>query len=129
MEERLCALEIGRLLAKGAIQHAAFAPDQYLSSYFLIDKTSGGKRFILNLKALNKFVSAPHFKMEDLKTAISLISRNCFMSTIDLEDSYFLIPVSTLHRKYLRFPFGEKSLNSVHYLLAYHRPRIYLQNY
>lgn len=46
VEERLCALEIGRLLAKGAIQHAAFAPDQYLSSYFLIDKTSGGKRFI-----------------------------------------------------------------------------------
>lgn len=108
VEERLCALEIGRLLAKGAIQHAAFAPDQYLSSYFLIDKTSGGKRFILNLKALNKFVSAPHFKMEDLKTAISLISRNCFMSTIDLEDSYFLIPVSTLHRKYLRFSFRGK---------------------
>lgn len=51
VEERLCALEIGRLLAKGAIQHAAFAPDQYLSSYFLIDKKDEHINF-LELKAV-----------------------------------------------------------------------------
>lgn len=108
VERKLCAIEINRLLAKGAIQQAVFTTDQYLSSYFLIDKSSGKKRFILNLKSLNKFVFAPHFKMEDLKTAIRLISPNCFMATIDLEDSYLLVPVNASHRKYLRFSFQGK---------------------
>lgn len=103
-----CTNEIDRLLKKGAIQRVAFRPDQYLSSYFLIDKASGGKRFILNLKSFNRYVFAPHFKMEDLKTAIRLISPNCFMATIDLEDSYLLVPVNILYRKYLRFSFQGK---------------------
>lgn len=43
--------------------------------------------------------------MEDLGTAIRLISPNCFMATIDLEDSYFLVPIHEDYRKYLRFSF------------------------
>ncbi|XP_046744290.1 uncharacterized protein LOC124410169 [Diprion similis] len=46
---------------------------------------------------------APHFKMEDKKTAIRLMRKDMFMATIDLKDSYFLIPVDKSSRKYLRF--------------------------
>lgn len=53
--------ELNRLLSKGAIELVNFSPDQYLSSYFLRDKPSGAKRFILNLKSLNSYVDAPHF--------------------------------------------------------------------
>ena len=62
-------------------------------------------RFILNLKKLNKFITAPHFKIEDMKIALKLLTRSCFMTKIDLKDGYFLIPVHKKHKKYLRFSF------------------------
>ena len=31
-------------------------------------------RFILNLKKLNKFITAPHFKIEDMKIALKLLT-------------------------------------------------------
>lgn len=44
--------------------------------------------------------------MEDLRAARNLISRNAYMSTLDLKDAYFLIPISIPSRKYLRFRFN-----------------------
>lgn len=76
---------------------------QFISSYFLVPKPDGKSRFILNLKRLNK---TSHFKMEDIRTAIKLITRNSFMCTIDLQDAYFLVPVAKESRKYLRFSFN-----------------------
>lgn len=105
LEQSFCKKEIERLLDKGALCRVNFKPEQYLSSYFLVNKSSGGKRFILNLKSINKYVIAPHFKMEDLSTATKLISPNSFMATIDLEDSYLLVPVHVSCQKYLRFLF------------------------
>ncbi|XP_067215712.1 uncharacterized protein [Linepithema humile] len=73
-EEQRCSQEIARLLTKGAIEPTVDCEGQYLSSFFLIEKPSGGYRFILNLKGFNRFIHAPHFKMEDWKTVIRLIS-------------------------------------------------------
>lgn len=42
--------------------------------------------------------------MEDLGTAARLMSQNYFMATIDLEDSYFLVPIHKDYRN-LRFSF------------------------
>ena len=63
-------------------------------------------RFILNLKNLNKFMDPPHFKIEDMKTALKMLSRDCFMTKIDLKDAYFLIPIREKDRKFLRFCFN-----------------------
>jgi hypothetical protein len=68
-----------------------------------VPKPNGDKRFILNLKCLNKFVDTKHFKMEDYRTAAKFITKNCYMACIDLRDAYFLLPVHESHRKYLRF--------------------------
>lgn len=81
---------------------------QYLSSIFLVPKPNGKKRFILNLKSLNKFIVTSHFKMEDLRTTIKLISKNSFLCTIDLKDAYFLLPINIEYKKYLRFTFHDK---------------------
>lgn len=94
------------LLDKGAVSKCLPSKNQFLSSYFLVDKPNGGKRFILNLKKLNKFVKTSHFKMEDMKNVIRLIYPHCYMATIDLKDSYFLISVNEKYRKYLRFKFN-----------------------
>lgn len=104
--------EINNLILKGAISKVKPCRGQFLSSYFLVDKSNGKKRFILNLKKLNEFIDPPHFKMEDLKTAIRLISPRCFMTSIDLEDAYTLISVHPDFRKYLRFQFGGQLFES-----------------
>ena len=43
--------------------------------------------------------------MEDTRTVIKLMTRNCFMATLDLEDAYLTVPVRQNSRKYLRFVF------------------------
>ena len=58
---------------------------------------------ILNLKKLNKFVAYHHFKVESLKHVISIIRQNCFMASVDLNDTYYSVPIHQDHQKYLKF--------------------------
>lgn len=76
---------------------------EYISNIFIRPKKDGSFRLILNLKQLNESVEYHHFKMENLKNAITLMTPNCFMASIDLKDAYYSVSVSESHRKYLRF--------------------------
>lgn len=76
-----------------------------MSTYFLRPKQNGEDRFILNLKGLNTFINPPHFKLEDLKTAIGLMTDHCFMTSIELKDGYLHIPIDKKHKQFLRFEF------------------------
>lgn len=96
---------INNLAKIGAIVKCKPCQGQFLSPYFLRPKSNGDDRFILNLKNLNKFLTAPHFKLEDMKTALRLMHKNCFMSVMDLQDAYLMVPVANEHRKFLRFCF------------------------
>ena len=96
------------LLEKGVITPVQPCEDQFVSPIFLEPKPDGSFRLILNLKALNKFLTAPHFKLEDSRTAQRLMRPNCFLATLDLKDAYYLVPVAHEHRKYLRFLFRER---------------------
>lgn len=97
---------IQELLQKGAINKVKPCKGQFISKIFLTPKPDGSQRFILNLKQLNNYITPGHFKMEDHKTVIKLINKNCFMATLDLKDAYFLLSVNKAHRKYLRFLFN-----------------------
>lgn len=95
--------EINNLIDIGAIRECEPCRGQFLSSIFLIKKSNGKNRFILNLKNLNHFVHAPHFKLEDYRTAMKLVNRDDYMCSIDLKDAYFSITIHEDYRKYLRF--------------------------
>ncbi|KAJ8721080.1 hypothetical protein PYW08_006545 [Mythimna loreyi] len=41
--------------------------------------------------------------MEDLGTAVALVSPGDFIAKIDLKESYLLVNINSDHRKYLRF--------------------------
>lgn len=99
------SVAIQNLLNLGAIIPCSPLSDQFISKIFLAEKPNGGKRFILNLKPLNKFIATDHFKMEDYRTASKIIPRDGFLATIDLKEAYLLIPIHPEHRKYLRFQF------------------------
>lgn len=98
---------ITRLIDIDAIQIHKPDGDNFLSPIFLVPKSNGDKRFILNLKQLNKFVETHHFKMEDYRTVTKLMTRGCYMASIDLKDAYFLLPVHKSFRKYLCFQYRD----------------------
>ena len=104
-EQVLVGKVIEDLLEKGAISKCQPIKDQFISPFFLIDKPNGDKRFVLNLKKLNEFIIAPHFKMENIRSVLKLLTRKCYMASLDLKDSYFLVPIAQKHKKYLRFAF------------------------
>ncbi|KAI8441961.1 hypothetical protein MSG28_005632 [Choristoneura fumiferana] len=108
-------LAIQNLKDLGAITICSPSRDQYLSKIFLTPKPNGAKRFILNLKNLNKFVEKAHFKMEDYRTAARIIPKGGFMATIDLKEAYLLIPIAKPDRRYLRFQFEHENLQLVTY--------------
>ncbi|KYQ60121.1 Gag-Pro-Pol polyprotein, partial [Trachymyrmex zeteki] len=107
-EKSNCFQEIIKLHSKGTIEPVTDCESQFLSTFFLIEKPSGGWRFILNLKILNEFIIAPHFKLEDWKTVIRILSPGDFLASIDLEDAYFFIPIHEDDRKFLRFRFQDR---------------------
>ena len=92
----------------GAIKPCEPVKDQFLSSYFLVKKSDGSYRFVINLKKLNKFVKTSHFKMEDGKTASLLLSKNDFLRKLDLQNAYYSFPIHESCRKYLRFEFNSQ---------------------
>lgn len=91
------------LLEKGAIARQDDIPGLYLSNIFLVPKPNGTYRMILDLSSLNNFVFKESFKMETLDLAIRLMSRDCFMSSIDLTEAYYAIPVSDDSQRFLCF--------------------------
>ncbi|OXA45296.1 putative enzymatic polyprotein [Folsomia candida] len=94
---------IRELIQLGAIERCNNDPNQFVSPIFLVPKPDGSKRFIINLKHLNEYLQYSKFKMEDLRSAIRLMENDCYMTTIDLKNAYYLISVSRSDRKFLRF--------------------------
>ena len=75
-EEKEITLIISQLIKKGAISKCLDEPDQFISDVFLTPKSDGSFRFILNLKKLNQYVYTSHFKMEDVRTAANLVTKD-----------------------------------------------------
>ncbi|XP_078616244.1 uncharacterized protein LOC144884664 [Branchiostoma floridae x Branchiostoma japonicum] len=107
-ETDLISKEIQSLLQKGAITEVLPTPGEFVASLFLVPKKSGGWRPVVNLKPLNQYVLAPHFKMEGLQDLKSLIRPGDWMASLDIQDAYFHIPIHPSFRKLLRFQFQSR---------------------
>ena len=83
--------QIETFLQTGVIETTTHCEGEYISNISIRPKKDGSYRLILNLKNLNQFVQYHHFKMENLKSAITLMSPNCFMASIDLKDAYYSV--------------------------------------
>ena len=103
-EERILTQEeINNLLAKDAIEEILMSELYYSSSMFLVTKKSGGKRPVLNLKPLNKFVPNQTLKMEGIHLLKDFLKPNYFMTKLDLSDAHYSIPIDKHSRHYLQF--------------------------
>ncbi len=102
-EKEAVNMEVQRLLLKGVLEKAYPEDGQFISNIFTRPKKSGGFRMILDLSELNEYIKYNHFKMDTFDTALTLVTEHCFMSSVDLRDAYYHVPIAKDHRKYLRF--------------------------
>ena len=77
-------MAIDELLSIGATRKCSKLNKQYISSFFLVPKSDGGQRFVLNLKNINKFNESPHFKMDDIRTVLKLTFKDIYMAKIEI---------------------------------------------
>ncbi|KAK3893317.1 hypothetical protein Pcinc_002872 [Petrolisthes cinctipes] len=94
--------EVQLLLAKGAIEEAPTTPGFY-SHLFVVTKATGGFRPVLDLSSLNRYVTTTQFRMETVRTVLSVICSHEWMTAIDLKDAYFQILIHPDSLKFLRF--------------------------
>ena len=102
-ERQAIGEEVNELLRKQVIEKTNHEKGAFISNVFSRPKKDGGLRMILDLSKLNLMIEYHHFKMDTLETALKLVTKNCFMASIDLQDAYYSVPIAPQHRKYLKF--------------------------
>ena len=105
LEHQAVVTEIESLLNKGVIKVVDHCAGEFVSNVFVRPKKDGKFRMILNLCDLNLNVVYHKFKMTTLKSAVKLMTKNCFMASIDWKDAYYSVPIKSQHKKLLRFHF------------------------
>ena len=85
-EQVLMSQEIEKLLNEQNICEIEIEDVKYLSSFFLRPKQDRPYRLILNLKNLHDYVEKLYFKMETLKTALTMVTSHCFLACINLKN-------------------------------------------
>ena len=102
-DEMQTCKEIALLLKKGTIGPVVHEEGQFISNFFIRPKSQIGKfRLIFNLKKLNECVQYDRFKMENMNTAVTMMTKDCFMANIDLKDAYHNVAIKTGDRKFLK---------------------------
>ena len=108
-EELLSADVIKNLLQKGVIKKSQHEEGEFIPPIFLVPKSEDSFRMILNLKRLNENMPYIYFKMETIKSLLTLVTPNCYMAKVeDIKDAYYSVPILPHHQKYLKFYFRGK---------------------
>ena len=94
--------EIEKLLKKNILP-CPHEEGEIISNIFLRPKKDGSHRLILNLKNLNQLAEYKHFKMNSLHTVSRLMKKGCYMTSFDIKDAYYTIPVDETYQMYLKF--------------------------
>ena len=101
--------ELQSLLEKGAVVPVTENQEGYYSNLFLVPKKNGQMRPVINLKWLNLWVSAEHFKMEGIATLREMLRPGDWFVKVDLKDAYFTVPIDSGYQQYLRFMLDRES--------------------
>ncbi|KAG6940406.1 ORF I polyprotein, partial [Chelydra serpentina] len=108
--EQLLIQEVQSLLSAGAIEEVPreLRGRGFYSRYFLIPKSKGGLRPILDLRGLNRFMVKLKFRMLSLGTIIPSMDHGDCYAALDMKDAYFHIAIYPPHRRFLRFAVGQR---------------------
>ena len=91
------------LIAKSAVELAPLPYFGFYSRLFVVWKTSGSWRPVIDLSTLNLFVDVSHFRMETIQSVLLSVRQGDWMASIDLKEAYLQVPVHPDSRRFLRF--------------------------
>ena len=92
-----------RLIAKGAVELAPLPSPGFYSRLFVVWKTSGSWRPVIDLSHLNRFVDVSHFRMETIQSVLLSVRQGDWMASIGLREAYLQVPVHPESRPFVRF--------------------------
>ena len=92
-------------IAKGALELAPLPSPGFYSLLFVVWKTSGSWRPVIDLSHLIRFVDVSHFQMETIQSVLLSVRQGDWMASIDLKEAYLQVPVHPASRHVLRFMF------------------------
>ena len=94
-------------IAKGTVElHPPPSPDFY-SRLFVVWKTSGSWRPVINLSHLIRFVDVSPFQMETIQSVLLSVRQGDWMASITLMEVYLQVPVPPASRHFLCFMFRD----------------------
>ena len=102
-QRKIVEEEIKTLIDIGAIVETIHEPNEFISTLFIVPKPNGKYRPVINLKFLNEFVQYNHFKQETFKVVLDLLQKDDFLTSVDMEQAYFHIPIHAESQKFLKF--------------------------
>lgn len=103
MEKTVIDTLIMEFLNKKIIKREEHEEEQIISPISFRPKPDGSHRFIFNLKALNESAVYHHFKLDTLEATLPLVTSGCYMTSLDLKDAYYSVPIAPEHQKFLKF--------------------------
>ena len=107
LDNMILQMEKEKVIKKCKIEKGDF-----INNVFLVQKNTEEIKYrcILNMKTLNKeYIELTHFKMDTLNTCLQLMSKDCFMASIDISNAYHHIPIHPDFYKYLKFEIGNQT--------------------
>ena len=96
------------LVVKGAVELAPLPSPGFYSRLFVVWKTSGSWRPVIDLSHLNRFVDVSPFQMETIQSVLLSVRQGDWMASIDLKEAYLQVPVHPASRHFLRFVFRDQ---------------------
>ena len=93
---------------KGAVELAPLPSPGFYSRLFVVWKTSGSWRPVIDLSHLNRFVDVSPFQMETIQSVLLSVRQGDWMASIDLKEAYLQVPVHPASRHFLRFVFRDQ---------------------
>ena len=79
--------------------------ESFYSHLFVVCKTSGSWRPVIDLSHLIRFVDVSHFQMEPIQSVLLSVRQGDWMASIDLKEAYLQVLVHPASRHFLRFMF------------------------
>ena len=91
------------LIAKSVVELAPLPSLGFYSWFFVVWKTSGSWRPVIDLSTLNLFVDVSHFQMETIQSVLLSVRQDDWMASIDLKETYLQVPVYLDSLHFIRF--------------------------
>ena len=94
-------------ITKGAVELAPLPSPGFYSRLFVVWKTSGSWRPVIDLSHLNRFVAVSPLQMETIQSVLLSVCQGDWMASIDLKEAYLQVPIHPASRHFLRFMFRD----------------------